>query len=344
MKKFNYHDFSPQEAWLLFRLDTQVAEKSADVYMLMELSGGDLIASEATLDEGLTPQQLQSLLNQAHNKKAYWPKTLLLTKGDPVVHSFAKLPLPAGMALSPHPASAFEELIVPVKESFGEFCYSPSSLFYSHAKDDVHPEDIEAARQSLPDAYDPCPCASGKKYKFCCKPIFREISGAMTAAEEGRKQAALKYIQEAKKRAGETAEVLCREAIVYSFFDEAEFKRLLERCLERFPEHPRANYIMGLHCREQRRFQKAVTFYAKAIENYPRTDRFHLNEVYNNIGTVYYELSKYQEAKEAWEQALFLLPSDRTVKGNLIECIYSNPDVPEPLRKVGPLVARFFEK
>jgi hypothetical protein len=41
--------------------------------------------------------------------------------------------------------------------------------------------------------------------------------GAMTEAERGRKSDALKYIQEAKKRVGETAEVLCREAIVHSF-------------------------------------------------------------------------------------------------------------------------------
>lgn len=30
-------------------------------------------------------------------------------------------------------------------------------------------KDIEAAQRMIPEPYDPCPCASGKKFKFCCK-------------------------------------------------------------------------------------------------------------------------------------------------------------------------------
>jgi tetratricopeptide (TPR) repeat protein len=92
------------------------------------------------------------------------------------------------------------------------------------------------------------------------------------------------------------------------------------------------------------RFPEAITFYKKAIDNYPKTDRFHLNEAYNNIGTVYYELKKYKKAKESWEQALFLLPSDRMVKHNLHDCIYTNPSVPEKMREISPMVAKLFEK
>ena len=140
---------------------------------------------------------------------------------------------------------------------------------------------------------------------MCCKPIFREIMGAMMEAENGRKHEALKFIQEAKKRVGETAEVLCREAIVYSFFDKAESDRLLNLCLERFPNHPRANYIMGITLREKERYSEAIVYYKKAIESYPKTDRYHLNEAYNNIGTVYYDLKSYKEAKESWSRLYF---------------------------------------
>ena len=344
MKKLQYQDFLPKDSWLIFRLDTQVADKSADVYMLMELPYGEILSSEITIDEGLTPDQLQDFLQKAYAKKRYWPKKVLVLKNDPIEKSFKELSLPSHLKTEPHPASALEDLIAPVKESFGKFCFSPSSLFYSHARDDVDADEVESARQSIPDTYAPCPCASGKKYKFCCKPIFREIIEAMTEAEKGQKSEALKFIQEAKKRVGETAEVLCREAIVHSFFDEVEFHRLLNRCLDGFPNHPRANYIKGLSYREKGRFPEAITFYKKAIDNYPKTDRFHLNEVYNNIGTVYYELKNYKEAKESWERALFLLPSDRMVKENLLKCIYMNPSVPKKLREISPMVAKLFEK
>jgi len=344
MKKLQYQDFTPKKAWLIFRLDTQIADKSADVYMLMELPSGELLNSEATLAEGLPPKQLKAFLQKAYDKKNYWPEKIIVVKGDPIESFFVKLSLPASLHIDPCPASALEDLIAPVKKSFGEFCFSPSSLFYSNVRDDVDADELESSRQSIPDAYAPCPCASGKKYRFCCKPIFREIIGAMTEAENGRKLEALKFIQEAMKRVGETAEVLCREAIVYSYFDKAEFDRLLNRCLERFPNHPRANYIMGINLREKERFSEAIVYYKKAIENYPKTDRYHLNEAYNNIGTVYYDLKNYKEAKESWEQALFLLPSDRLVKQNLLQFIYMNPAVPEKLRNMSPLVARLFEK
>ncbi len=344
MKKLQYQDFLPKDSWLIFRLDTQVADKSADVYMLMELPYGEILSSEITIDEGLTSDQLQEFLQKAYAKKRYWPKKILVLKNDPIEKSLKELSLPPHLKTEPHPASTLEDLIAPVKESFGKFCFSPSSLFYSHARDDVDADEMESARQFIPDTYAPCPCASGKKYKFCCKPIFREIIEAMTEAEKGQKSEALKFIQEAKKRVGETAEVLCREAIVHSFFDEVEFDRLLNRCLDRFPNHPRANYIKGLNSRVKGRFLEAITFYKKAIDNYPKTDRFHLNEAYNNIGTVYYELKNYKEAKESWERALFLLPSDRMVKKNLLECIYMNPSLPKKLREISPMVAKLLEK
>lgn len=344
MKKLHYEDFVPRSSWLIFRLDTQIADESADVYMVMELPSGELLNAEVTLAEGLPPKQLTALLQKAYAKKNYWPQNVMVVKGDPIEKLMTKLSLPVSLPVEAYPASAVEELIAPVKESFGEFFFSPSSMFYFHVRDGVDADEIESSRQSLPDAYSPCPCASGKKYKFCCKPIFREIMGAMAEAENGRKDKALQFIQEAKKRVGETAEVLCREAIVYSFFDKAEFDRLLNRCLALFPNHPRANYIMGITLREQERFSEAIVYYKKAIENYPKTDRYHLNEAYNNLGSVYYELNDYEEAKASWEKALFLLPSDRMVKQNLLQFIYTNPAVPENLRVMSPLVAKFFEK
>jgi Flp pilus assembly protein TadD len=62
-----------------------------------------------------------------------------------------------------------------------------------------------------------------------------------------------------------------------------------------------------------------------AIANYPPTDHFHLNEVYNNLGVALYEIGNLEEAKIAWEKALFFLPSDKIVRQNLAEFIYNKP-------------------
>jgi hypothetical protein len=52
--------------------------------------------------------------------------------------------------------------------------------------------DRQTAKQMVPDAYDPCRRGSDKKFKFCCKPIFREVLGAMAASQDGQLDEALR--------------------------------------------------------------------------------------------------------------------------------------------------------
>ena len=98
----------------------------------------------------------------------------------------------------------------------------------------------------------------------------------------------------------------------------------------------------ALLLKEKGDFRGAVAAYERSIANYPVTDRYHLNETMNNLGTAHYELGNFREAKEAWEKALILLPSDAMVRKNLWKCIYMNPTLPENLRAISPFVARFF--
>lgn len=183
----------------------------------------------------------------------------------------------------------------------------------------------DSLKYFIPDSYDFCPCASGKKYKFCCKRIFREVMGAMTAAEEGKLSEALEWITKAKYIIGETAEVICREAIVYSFFNIKKSEEILDKCLAINPNHPRSHYLRGIMLNDQGDIQGAIVEYEMAIANYPKSDHFHLNEAYNNLGTAFHALNDLTKAKIAWEQALVHLPSDKMTKRNLEEFIYNKP-------------------
>ena len=87
----------------------------------------------------------------------------------------------------------------------------------------------------IPDSYDLCPCASGSKSKFCCKRIFPEIVQAMAAAEEGDYREALRWMKEAEKIAGLSAEVLCRLAIVYRYFDKGNPTAICSNVFKRTP-------------------------------------------------------------------------------------------------------------
>jgi hypothetical protein len=343
-KRFQYHDFKENDAWLVFRVDIQVKNESADVYLLMDLPKGIILNQEISLGEGLSPKQVEAFLKNGKIKKGNFPKRLLLAKGDPTESVLLQAASEFGMTLDTVPTSQLEELTAPFKEDFGKHFFSPSSIPYADLRDDTSAEDRESAKKMIPDSYDPCWCASGKKFKFCCKPIFREIIGAMKAAEEGRMTEALEWIAGAKKIAGETAEILCREAIVYSNFDQKKSDEILARALQVDPNHPRAQYILGIQLKEKGDLKGAATAYEAAIAHYPSIDRFHLNEAYNNLGTVRYDMGDYAGAKSAWEQALIFLPSDQMVRQNLIEFIYDNPVVPESVREASPFMRKFMER
>ncbi len=139
----------------------------------------------------------------------------------------------------------------------------------------------------------------------------------MCAAEDGNKDEALKWIREAKKIVGDSAEVICREAIVHSYFDLERAEQLLSECLKKYPKHPRAHYIKGLFWSCSDNDTRAIEEYKIAISLYPTSDQYHLNEAYNNLGCALGRLGNKIEAKEAWQRALFMIPSDIYAKRNL---------------------------
>ncbi len=341
--KLQYDDFAENDAWLVFRLDTQVAKQSVDVYMLMELPGGAIVGHESA-PELLREQQASDLLMLGKSKKARLPRRLMLVKGDPAESAFLGVCAKHSVRLEIVPAPHLEDILAPIKKSFGEHFYAPSTLGYAHIEESADELDRESAKHMVPDSYDPCSCASGKKFKFCCKPVFRELLGAMMEVERGRPTQALQWIAKAKTIGGETAEILCRESIVLSCTDPVKSEEVLAKCLEMNPNHPRASYIKGITLKDRGDFSGAIASYERAIANYPKTDRYHLNEAYNNLGTAYYELGKMKEAKATWEQALVLLPSDKTVRANLMEFIYQNPDLPKEVREVSPFVQKFLRE
>lgn len=342
MTQMNYSDFKENGAWLIFRLDTQVKDQPVDVYLLMDLPSGLIMRHAIVTGLALEPNEARTFLQAGRDRKGLWPRRVLIGKGDPSENTIQTALAPHHLQLESIPRSQLEPLIAPVKESFGRQFFSLSSLPSSMLRDDVSDDDRESATHFMPDSYDPCSCGSEKKFKFCCKPIIREVIGAMAAAETGHLNEALGWMEKAAAIAGETAEVFCRYAVVYSFTDRKKSDEYLKKSLEVNPDHPRANYLCGINLKEKGDFKGAVIAYETALSNYPATDKYHLNEVLNNLGSAHYALGHIREAKAAWEKALVLLPSDTMVRQNLMEFIYMNPALPLAEREMSSFIARFF--
>lgn len=317
-RKYQFSDFNDHNAWLIFRMDIFLKDKVADVYLIMDLPSGMILGSDITETE-LSQKQVDALLEKAMFKAGEAPKQFVLAYNDPVELFLQRGAQSFGIKVKIVSATLLEDLTEDVKSSFVKE-FGGISPKISNDTDEL---DFENAKRAIPDSYDLCSCASGLKYKFCCKRIFMEITNAMVSAEEGNFKEAFESIAKARKLVGNTAEVLCREAIVYSFFDIKKSEDFLEKCLAVNPKHPRAHYLQGISLTEQGDLKGALKAYETAISYYPKTDHYHLNETHNNLGLVYYQMGNYAKAKSEWELALHFLPTDEIAQRNLRDFVYS---------------------
>ena len=325
MKPYEIKDFSNNPAWIIFRLDTQIGNKPVDIYFIMDLPSEFMLA-QIIVENIISKQQVIDLIAEAR-LKAQLAKRIILSYGDPIQDILDQLSNELHFALELVPAPYLEPMLSEIKQDFGKLFYSPTAITHmipTHASDPNYMDinSREDLLKILPDSYDPCPCNSGKKYKFCCKSILREITECMCEVEDGNFDEALQWLEKARKVVGTTGEIMCREAIVYSNFNQEKYLKLLHECINKFPNHPRIHYINGIELKRQNNLDGAIDSYKLAISLYPTSDQYHLNEAYCNLGSALYQKQDIQGAKEAWEKALFFMPSDRMVQRNLNELIY----------------------
>ena len=337
--KFELNIYKPNDAWVLHREEINTLQDgSCNIYVLLDAFSTFCFGQQTSIGL-LEPPVALNLLREAHNQTGQWPKQVLISKSDPLVETLRIICHDLNLKFAGIPKKELKKFVKPFSDEFKRVIQGmPSGDELSESEE----EELEAF---VPETYGSCPCASGKKFKYCCQKIFEDIAFAMYAAEEeGDLNKALKHMEQAEKEVGITAEILCRYAICWSYFDRKKSQQYLAEAIKTNPNHPRANYILGIEAKQNKKYNEAIAYYKKAIDNYPKEDKFHLNETYNNLGSAYYDCGNFGDAKGAWEKALVLLPSDRMVRNNLTACIYENPDVPIELRKVSPFIERYLSR
>ena len=341
MSKQSLSFTAPNQAWILHRDEvTTTINGVCNIYALLDAYSGYCFAHVISIDLPYS-KQIINLLKSAHSEISAWPTQILILKTDPLLEPFQAICSGMKIPLIELTAKDLKPFIREFKESIREFGKTKELLDSPPPLSEVERAEIDAF---VPDSYAPCPCASGKKYRFCCQKSAKDITFAMCAAQDGDRDEALNFMKRAEEKVGRTSEILCRYAICWSFFDMNKSNAFLEEAIKLNPKHPRTNYILGIEAVADNEFEKAIVFYKTAIANYPNEDKFHLNETYNNLGTAYYSLKRYKEAKEAWETGLVLFPLDQMVKKNLFEFIYENPLVPKEIREISPFIAKYLPR
>src|SRR5688572_22561667 len=96
------------------------------------------------------------------------------------------------------------------------------------------------------DSYSPCPCGSGKKFKWCCQPIYQEIQEAIRQVNNGQVDTALRKLEDLTKQHPDNPEVWGKRAEILAELDkQEEAEQSLDRALELNPNYPFGLFLRG---------------------------------------------------------------------------------------------------
>jgi tetratricopeptide (TPR) repeat protein len=161
------------------------------------------------------------------------------------------------------------------------------------------------------DAYSPCPCGSGKKFKWCCQPIYATIQRAFAQEAEGQHDTALRLMDEVTAQHAGNPEAWGQKATLlaqHGKFEEAE--AALEKAFALNP-----NYPYGLMLRARMRHHEgeaagALLLARKAALHYAADAREYLARVYDLIADCEIKLNRPVAARAALQVVLSQRPGD----------------------------------
>src|SRR5437660_5059032 len=97
------------------------------------------------------------------------------------------------------------------------------------------------------DAYSPCPCGSGKKFKWCCQPIYVELNKALRQDADGQHEAALRTMDQIVGEHPSNPEVWGRKAqLLYQNDRVEEAEQALDKAFTINPNYAFGHLLRGL--------------------------------------------------------------------------------------------------
>jgi tetratricopeptide (TPR) repeat protein len=165
------------------------------------------------------------------------------------------------------------------------------------------------------DLYEPCSCGSGKKFKWCCQPIFAAINRAWEQEAGGQHEAALRLMDEVVREHEGNPEAWGQKArLLYSQGKVEEAEKALQKAFDLNP-----NYPAGLLLRAYIRFQEgeipgALLLARRAAEAYHPDARPQLAEVYLLIFECEMRMNRPVAARAALRLAQRFSPGEEEVR------------------------------
>jgi len=166
-----------------------------------------------------------------------------------------------------------------------------------------------------PDQYAPCPCGSGKKFKWCCQPIWIDINKAFEQDMAGQHDTAFKTIEAVTIAHPTNPEAWGRKAVLlarHERFEEAE--NAVQKAFEINPNYPFGLYLQGTFRMNEGEIPGALLLFRKAAEHIDPEARDLLGQVYTVIADCELRLNRPVAMHAAVRIASRLDPADEQLR------------------------------
>ena len=195
------------------------------------------------------------------------------------------------------------------------------------------------------DPYVPCPCGSGKKFKWCCAPYYPQVEKAFELERQNQHEAALSTIRELTKTHadkpavwGYYAQFLYNAGMTHR--DETMRTKMVEQAEEALtqalklnPNFGLAHFLRGQFRENEGELIGALLLYRKAAEGYDPEAHDALTNVYLKIYSQETMLNRPIAARAALERAARFQPGDPEIRKQLDGEFGAEGALPDAARK-----------
>jgi tetratricopeptide (TPR) repeat protein len=184
------------------------------------------------------------------------------------------------------------------------------------------------------DPYEPCTCGSGKKFKWCCQPIFVHINRAWEQEAGGQHDRALLVMEAVARENQGNPEAWGQLArLLFAQGKNEEAERALQKAFDINP-----NYPAGLLLRASIRYQEgeargALLLARRAAEAYHPDARPHLAEAYYLIFQCEMRMNRPVAAHAALRLVMRFAPGEEEVRKSLDALFGSEGRLPAAARR-----------
>src|SRR5262245_33405833 len=184
------------------------------------------------------------------------------------------------------------------------------------------------------DPYMACPCGSGKKFKWCCQPVYAELERVFDQDAGGQHDTALRLMDEVIARHPDNPEVWGQKAKLLFQLERAdEADAALEKALQLNPKYPFGHYLRGRFRQFEGELPGAVLLFRKAAELYDPGASWILAEIYSAIAEIELKLNRPVAARAALRLALRHEPNSLELSGALEQLFGEKSRLPQSARR-----------